>query len=650
MCSGASTGRYDERAVHTRNPQAPTPVSILEVVTVARLRAGVGAFLLLALCACTRITATPAPGPPPPGPPPPTAPVLRLSPDSGPPGTVITVSGTVTPSEGSTYDYGTLCFGGCAQGLREQGIPIAWSGDAFTAWMVVPTVPWIAPDGPQQLVPGAYAIEATCVRRQPKAPLPCDLQPAQAAGTFRLTGPVRPAPTVEFRFSPNSARPGDTVRVSGWAPLSPLLGATPAGYNLVAAGGGESVVAHLQQDVGGDLSGTLTLPSALPGSGVLGPGTYRFALESNMGGDGQHVTLLPPAELTVSAAPALTWTDLGGVRPLWIQQAVGQREATDPADPPRQARCTTEGLQVSVDGGRTWSPVSTAGVLKAAAATPYTLFPSGRARLGAPLPCATVALDPGHPETIYAAFVAAFGNPPPEFWLPFETLDGGRTWRLLPVPAGANPTGFGRFLPGRHTVQALYATRPAGKQPEYAVTQTTDGGRTWRPGSLRCPDTGPCVVWGPAPNGVWPGVCGAQPLLASENGGQTWSPPKGVSHVCYVGTGPAGPYELAALSPTEVALLGQWNHPLMLSRDGGLIWADVALPLPPGRWNLPLQQDRFPDLRMSSDGRLQIRGGWVLAPGARQWCRPGTGATSCTGWIPGDAGSSPVVPGRPRGP
>lgn len=190
----------------------------------------------------------------------------------------------------------------------------------------------------------------------------------------------------------------------------------------------------------------------------------------------------------------------------------------------------------------------------------------------------------------------------------------------MPVPQGANPGAFGRFITDGDAVQALWATQGARDIPGEAVEQTADGGRSWTPGRLACPSAGACVVWGPAPNGLVPALCTAQTILLSPDRGATWTEPRGLEHVCYIGTGPVGPYELAALSADAVALIGDGQPPetpLLLSRDGGRTWAGVTLPPLPGPTALP-GPGPFPGLQLLPSGALAVPG-WRLAPEASGW-------------------------------
>lgn len=225
---------------------------------------------------------------------------LRLAPASGPPGTVVAVSGTVSQALGSPSGYGTLCFGGCADGWREEAVRLDWSGASFAATLRIPDAPWLGPSGPRALSAGAYQVTAVCLRRAPDVRRPCTQRPPQATAAFRLTGPVPVPPNPDLRLVPDRVRPGEQIQISGWAPLTPLLGGRPAGLRLVVAGAAASTVAAVHQGATGDLSGRFTVPAALPGLGVVRPSTCRFAMQSDAFGSSASLTLLPPAALSVT--------------------------------------------------------------------------------------------------------------------------------------------------------------------------------------------------------------------------------------------------------------------------------------------------------------------------------------------------------------
>ncbi len=579
---------------------------------------------------------------PPPGPA--TGGWVRLSPTEGPPGTLVRVSGFLpsgpTPAQAArvSEDQSMLiCWDGCADGL-DMTVNLTWSArraGAFTARFRVPRAAWLSPSGPRPLVPGPYAVGVD------PAGAPLALQ-----ATFRLTGP-RPArcghaqPCAYLAVAPRSAAPGTVVTVSGWAPLLSVSG-SPYAYTMLLgpaaaprSGPGQEADLglsgegglQLSQDPAGRLSGSFVLPPRTGTFGAVAPGAYRLTLAGSLSGPGY----VPVATASLRVTAPEAWAAVGDFRPLAIQAAApaGAR-ATAAGDPAYQGRCLSGGgIAVSRDGGHTWAKVSTVGARVAARRAGYVLFGPGMpgSKAASP-PCATLALLAARPGTLLAAFPAEQGSPGdvPIYWLSMETADGGRTWRLIPAPKGLSVNAFSRFQTYGTALQAWFWGGPTGLPTRYAIEQTADGGRTWTPGALHCPAAGPCLVFGPAPTWTWPGVCNGQALLWSGDGGRTWRLPVWPQQVCYVGTGPGGPYQIAAIGGRSALLLGGWNYPARLTVDGGRTWRDIALPLLPGMKPGGLYEPPYSGLHMQPDGSLAaLQGGtwWVLPVRARAWCATG---------------------------
>ena len=268
----------------------------------------------------------------------------------------------------------------------------------------------------------------------------------------------------------------------------------------------------------------------------------------------------------------------------------------------------------------------TAGVASVAAATDFSIFDSG----SPPATCSAVALDPDHPESLYAAFPTFKKNEgaPPIFYVGYVTTDNGRTWSPVPAPSGFTLGQFGGFSVTDHGVQAFFGGAPsidvpATSKTNSAVEQTTDGGRNWPPAQLSCPADGPCVRWGPLPSGI--GSCAMhgyfQSIETSQDGGQTWTVPSWPS-----GANGCDSNELVGLGPSTVALLSgnpaiEGSYPLLISRDSGQTWAVIALPPLPGHGGEPLPYSTH---FLANGGLLaQSSGGgpWqLLLPGASNWC------------------------------
>lgn len=584
---------------------------------------------------------------------------IRLSPASGPPGTVVAIRGHVPggPTEADatiSERHGTVCWAGCSDGLRQEAVRIRWSathpGD-FETQLVVPRIAWLTPAGPRPLLPGSrYTVGVQCIGPDLVG---CAARAAQATAAFRLTGRasdlcLHDRPCGRLRLSPTSGTPGTLVRATGWAPLTEIIG-RPTGYMLVvrARNGqpvGSTTLAGIGQTTHGELSGSFTVPMALAGLGAFTPGRYTLALQAffpfagptamssastaiRKGGRTVGVRVdLAPVDFTVTAP--LNWASLGSVHPLWVQRSQAWL-GSDPSHSQRLVYCGPGGIHLSADGGTSWRTVPTAGVAKAAAATPFSLFDEIGGR---PPTCASATLDPAHPASLFATFYAGkkpYGAPP-VYLVGYETADGGRTWRPVPTPRGYGPGDFGGFRADHRGADALfgrlvYGARPGGTATASVVQRTTDGGLIWRPAVPTCPQAGPCLRWGPLPSGI--GSCAMhaypQPIQRSADGGRTWS--TGIQvNACWLN-------EIVALSGSDVLLVsGRTPVGLRVSRDGGATWQDVALPPLPGtpRDAMPL----WPGLQVLPNGSLlafaagpHAQRAMVLAPRARSWCAAGPG-------------------------
>jgi hypothetical protein len=314
-----------------------------------------------------------------------------------------------------------------------------------------------------------------------------------------------------------------------------------------------------------------------------------------------------------------TWAALGPLQPLWVARSapiMGQTLTADAANPRRIAYCAPGSIPITLDGGASWSGVSTAPVVAAAAATGFPLLMTGDVTPA----CVALALDPTAAAGLYAVFQGApagFGAPP-VILLGLYTTDGGQSWQVVPPPSGAMVQQFGGFQVQGTAVQAMFGGG-------FVAQQTTDGGQTWTTVTPDCPSAGPCVRWGPAANML--GSCamlgGSQPVEYSTDGGRTWTSafpgPMASPNPCVLN-------QLAALSDTEVLLLREDGLVLgpdgalaRLSRDGGQSWTAVTLPPLPGA---PMRV--LGGLQMLPDGALIAfvpGSGWQrLGPGADAWC------------------------------
>jgi photosystem II stability/assembly factor-like uncharacterized protein len=159
--------------------------------------------------------------------------------------------------------------------------------------------------------------------------------------------------------------------------------------------------------------------------------------------------------------------------------------AFQPGRPDVLYATAARGVYRSRDGGATWQP---AGLRS--------------------LPLAALAIDPKHPQTIYAG---TYEEKEPDIVTGriFKTTDGGASWRRIKGVRGVT----GAIAIDPHDADVVYA------QADGDVVKTADGGRTWR-------SLGPGLEGGPAlaldprnPETVYLGDTG---VTKSVNGGRSW--------------------------------------------------------------------------------------------------------------------------------
>lgn len=536
---------------------------------------------------------------------------LSLAPSSGPPGTLVTVSGRLAAALSHrtiSSDFPTLCWDGCADGIPYVSAQLRWtSRRSFTTKVVVPSAPWIE-SGPVRVAPlvtGSYPIAITCLRGARGCPAV-----TEGSAPFHLTVAHAPswcttqAACASLRVAPASARPGQLVRLSGYAPLTQIASAGfPAGLEVqVLAGRRRGPQVRLQPD-------QLVAGRAL---------------------------------LRVLAPPGLA--SLHPLTPIATVTAGLSQIAADPADPTAVAWCSGQTIELDTPTGT--SSISTAGVPAALAAEGLSA-PGGIAQCGAVAP---IDDSSGQMTALAAAFTVApsFG-PPPFYYAALETTDDGATWSPLPVPPGAIAESFGGFRYRGAALEAVFSSASVRHglpdfEPGRPIGELASAdGQGFASVPLGCPAAGPCLTLGPYLAGNCAMIPSAQALLRSADGGRHWLA------VGFPASAQAcEPSELVATSARAALLIDPLSpYVVMRTVDGGRAWFDVGVPrLHGGAGQLTLSYGQG-GLVLLPDGALLEAGGsypWeLLRPGARSWCRVTVPAPSAQ--RTGELGPEPVVIG-----
>jgi hypothetical protein len=324
----------------------------------------------------------------------------------------------------------------------------------------------------------------------------------------------------------------------------------------------------------------------------------------------------------------LTWAQLDRMHPV-LQQSDGLAPlAPDPGAPHRLSYCVPGAIRSSTDGGVSWSDVSVQPAVAASLGTDYPIVPLGPnpQPFSSPV-CDQGVVDPGHQSVAYASFdvVRRRQVPPPFYRTAYQTLDGGRHWQTVPVPAGATMGDFGGFAVVGPTVEAIFyrsdiRTFTLSPAQIWIVEKTTDGGLHWTTGNQLCPSIGPCATWSPA---RWANCAGgaiaAQWVQYSQNHGSTWAIPliPDVVHHCL-------PAHLVTTSTGRLLFLdGSRQASPLISDDGGQTWELIPLPeLQPPTGFEGTNYYGYPGLMMLPNGSLLAFTDHpqLLEPGGKSWC------------------------------
>ncbi len=505
---------------------------------------------------------------------------LTLSPAAGRPGTVVTVTGHLQRAFDPRDAGAIVCWDGCSTGLAHSQPEMTWTSPrTFRARLRVPAAPWIeqSPFRVAPLASGAYAISVTCLR------LVADCEEVtDGAATFALhvTHPIAwcrtQATCAHLQVTPARAQPGQVVRITGFAPLSPLTYDGPG-----------SDAARVQRS--GQRAGV------------------HFSTQ-----DGAHSVSFGRGAFTVVAPPRYA-----AVAPLGQVSDGVPQIAADPANPGTVAWCAGQAIAVSGPAGTTSIPTATAKTALRSMGFSFRFEPQPQCAAVAPLTTST-----GAPSGLAAAFsVTEAAGAPPFYLAALVTHDNGQTWAPIPVPHGSGPAGFGGFRYAGSTLEAVFAASLQGyprADPEFSATRAATevsgaDGQSWRQAPLGCPPAGPCVTFGP----YQPGNCAMngsmQTLLRPRDGGTGWA-----TYDFPYPVQACGEAELVATSPSSELLLDSTStYPVLRTSDGGVTWHDVALPRRGGDGDLTV----LPDGSLVMADGLGYSGPWkLLARGRRAWC------------------------------
>lgn len=346
----------------------------------------------------------------------------------------------------------------------------------------------------------------------------------------------------------------------------------------------------------------------------------------------------------VSAAPAtssiaatsshsIPWASLGVVRPVLIQPSGwGSPIAAQPRST-TFGWCAPKGVEISTGGGRlTLVPDKSAGQMLTNSHLALSRSPGSSRAIAT---CGDVALDPAHPKTIYADFLAAQGGLiPPSYAVALVTTDMGRSWRFVPPPKGYTLTDFAGFVERPSGVEMLYSSNyffplKPGHSATFVAATSSNGGHSWTDVSLNCPAGAPCVIFGPeAPQGA----CGMsewqQSLLVGATyeyrGTTRWRAAGAVSSVSQCSS-----QQLIDTTSGDEFLVDRSKPNAPLYTHDGTHWTAVSLPkidgAPVGGRFAPLGRV----MTLAANGVLVAVSGSPLAtaehlemlkPGSDAWC------------------------------
>ncbi len=515
---------------------------------------------------------------------------MTVSPTSGPPGTMVTLSGflpemvKVKPGANSSYPFqGNIGFGGFRYGLSMTSTStITWSTrhpGHFITRFEVPKTAWLTAKGVHPLTSGNYTVAIDCFGAvQPGCAVGAD----QATTTFRLTGGLSHTPRPYLAMSPDHAKPGQTIKVTGWAPVTNIIGHNPFGYQLTWSQDGHASefgqLGSVTQSLTGQIIGTFTVPGTLSNGESVTQGAATVGLTYVFNGRAASIGVPSNAKGMVSTAIAgtkfkvqmpLMWAQLHTATPL--REDVNLKPLTVAGNALAWPGATPGQFWFRPSStGSPWQAVSLSGILPLSLVNGY---PAKWTTGGKPS-ADTVTLVKGFPQSYFvtvSSIKKTIGEAPPIYYTAYYTMDRGRTWRTVPVPTGFTLGQFGGFHVDGPSLYAYWV----GHHGAFASEYTTNGGTTWSNGFPGCPSGGPCLRFGATPM-VYPGMgVGLLEPVWRQTMQHQWVKATSVNTNM-------GSSELVALSPNQSLLVNPTGaYPLELTTDGGRQWQDVALPTPP---------------------------------------------------------------------
>ncbi len=415
---------------------------------------------------------------------------IQLVPDSGPPGTYVTVHGDVPSAiDRKTQNDGSVSFGAWPNGLSMMPNAVTWSKTHpghFTTNFRVPMVSWLSPRGPVALSAGTYRVGIQCFGGGIAG---CGGGPYQASASFRLTGTIRHHDlTPTLRVRPKAAPPGAMVTISGWAPLTSESAGMPNGYGLVWHSAQSTTlvpVGAVKQRANGNLYGTIRVPAAASNVRLQGKGHLSLQSWSPM-------TLARSFDSTAfDVTSPQAWTNILSGQTVANLASNQNRGYAIPLATRGSRLYTSAGshLWTSDNSGRSWTRVAMGPLKSALQAKGYVPFWQSN--------LVGLTLAPGSTKQLFASIPTE--NPkqgaPPIIDLGLFSPNGGRTWKFAPPPTGMGLQDFGGFQIEGSSMWAWWQS-PSGKIQVGPRAMMVDRGMSSAPVLLRAKATcfsAPCL-------------------------------------------------------------------------------------------------------------------------------------------------------------